>query len=63
MPAPVAAEADREASSPGAGFYFAAYHLILPATSIVLVSIGGWMLGMLVDFTRNIFGRIPALFG
>ena len=23
-----------------------AYHLILPATSIVLVSIGGWMLGM-----------------
>lgn len=24
---------------------------------------GGWMLGMLVDFTRNIFGRIPALFG
>jgi peptide/nickel transport system permease protein len=23
-----------------------AYHLVLPATSIVLVSIGGWMLGM-----------------
>ncbi|GAA4766927.1 ABC transporter permease [Microbacterium gilvum] len=36
-------------TSPGFSLAFVgdvAYHLVLPATSIVLVSVGGWMLGM-----------------
>jgi flagellar biosynthetic protein FliQ len=31
--------------------------------SMALLLFGGWMLGTLVEFTRGIFQRIPALFG
>jgi len=31
--------------------------------SMALLLFGSWMLGTLVDFTRGIFQRIPALFG
>jgi flagellar biosynthesis protein FliQ len=29
---------------------------------VTLAIFGGWQLGMLVDFTRDIYQRIPALF-
>jgi flagellar biosynthesis protein FliQ len=29
----------------------------------VLVITGGWQIGVMVDFTRRIFERIPQLFG
>ena len=35
----------------------------LVCIGLAMVLFGGWMLGMLVDFTRGIFQRIPALFG
>ena len=35
----------------------------LIALALAMVLFGSWMLGMLVDFTRGIFQRIPALFG
>ena len=31
--------------------------------SMALLLFGSWMLGTLVEFTRGIFQRIPALFG
>ncbi len=31
--------------------------------SLALLLFGSWMLGTLVEFTRGIFQRIPALFG
>lgn len=34
----------------------------LIAIGLALLLFGGWMLGILVDFTRGIFQRIPALF-
>jgi len=35
----------------------------LISLALAMVLFGSWMLGMLVDFTRGIFQRIPALFG
>ncbi len=35
----------------------------LVAEGLALLLFGGWMLGTLVEFTRGIFQRIPALFG
>jgi flagellar biosynthetic protein FliQ len=35
----------------------------LIALALAMVLFGSWMLGMLMDFTRGIFQRIPALFG
>ncbi len=35
----------------------------LVCIGLAMLLFGGWMLGMMVDFTRNIFQRIPALFG
>jgi flagellar biosynthetic protein FliQ len=35
----------------------------LLATGGAMLLFGGWMLGTLVDFTRGMFQRIPALFG
>ncbi len=34
----------------------------LLATGITLALFGGWQLSMLVDYTRDIYKRIPALF-
>jgi flagellar biosynthetic protein FliQ len=34
----------------------------LIAEALALLLFGGWMLTTLVDFTRNIFQRIPTLF-
>ena len=34
----------------------------LLAMSLVLLAFGSWQLGILVDFTRAIFERIPTLF-
>lgn len=34
----------------------------LVVMGITLAVFGGWQLGMLVDFTRDIYKRIPALF-
>ena len=35
----------------------------LAALAVVLVLTGGWQIGVMVDFTRRIFERIPQLFG
>ncbi len=35
----------------------------LAALAVVLVITGGWQIGIMVDFTRRIFERIPQLFG
>jgi flagellar biosynthetic protein FliQ len=35
----------------------------LVALAVVLVITGGWQIGVMVDFTRRIFERIPQLFG
>ncbi len=35
----------------------------LVCIGLAMLLFGGWMLGMLVDFTRGMFQRIPALFG
>ena len=35
----------------------------LVCIGLAMLLFGGWMLAMLVDFTRGIFQRIPALFG
>ncbi len=35
----------------------------LAALAVVLVITGGWQIGVMVDFTRRIFERIPQLFG
>lgn len=35
----------------------------LLSMGLAMLLFGGWMLGTLVDFTRGIFQRIPALFG
>lgn len=34
----------------------------LLAMAIVSIAFGGWQLGLLIDFTRSVFERIPALF-
>jgi len=34
----------------------------LAALAVVLVLTGGWQIGVMVDFTRRIFERIPQLF-
>jgi flagellar biosynthetic protein FliQ len=34
----------------------------LLAMALVLLAFGSWQLGILVDFTRAIFERIPTLF-
>jgi len=34
----------------------------LAALSVVLIITGGWQIGLMVDFTRRIFERIPQLF-
>lgn len=34
----------------------------LAALAITLAIVGGWQLSLLVDYTRNLFQRIPALF-
>lgn len=34
----------------------------LAALALVLVIAGGWQIGLLVDYTRRIFERIPQLF-
>jgi len=34
----------------------------LAALAVVLVITGGWQIGVMVDFTRRIFERIPQLF-
>jgi flagellar biosynthetic protein FliQ len=34
----------------------------LAALGITLVLVGGWQIGVLVDFTRRLFERIPQLF-
>ena len=34
----------------------------LAALAVVLVLTGGWQIGIMVDFTRRIFERIPQLF-
>ena len=35
----------------------------LAALAVVLVITGGWQIGVMVDFPRRIFERIPQLFG
>ena len=35
----------------------------LVGLGLTMLVFGGWMLGTLVEFTRSIFQRIPALFG
>lgn len=35
----------------------------LIALGLTLALLGGWMINLLVDYTRVLFGRIPALFG
>ena len=35
----------------------------LAALAVVLVRTGGWQIGVMIDFTRRIFERIPQLFG
>ena len=35
----------------------------LAALAVVLVITGGWQIGVMGDFTRRIFERIPQLFG
>lgn len=35
----------------------------LAALAVVLVITGGWQIGVMIDFTRRIFERIPQLFG
>ena len=34
----------------------------LAALAITLTIVGGWQLGLLVDYTRSLFERIPTLF-
>jgi flagellar biosynthetic protein FliQ len=34
----------------------------LAAIAITLAIVGGWQLGLLVDYTRGLFQRIPTLF-
>ena len=34
----------------------------LVAMAITLAVVGGWQVGMLVDYTRSVFQRIPTLF-
>ncbi len=34
----------------------------LVALAVVLVLTGGWQIGIMIDFTRRIFERIPQLF-
>jgi len=34
----------------------------LAALAITLAIVGGWQLGLLVDYTRSLFQRIPTLF-
>lgn len=34
----------------------------LVAIAVVLVLTGGWQIGIMIDFTRRIFERIPQLF-
>ena len=34
----------------------------LVAMAITLAVVGGWQLGMLVDYTRSVFQRIPTMF-
>jgi flagellar biosynthetic protein FliQ len=34
----------------------------LAAMAITLAIVGGWQLGLLVDYTRGLFQRIPTLF-
>ncbi len=34
----------------------------LAALALVLIVAGGWQIGMMVDYTRRIFERIPQLF-
>jgi flagellar biosynthetic protein FliQ len=34
----------------------------LAALAITLAIVGGWQLGLLVDYTRGLFQRIPTLF-
>jgi flagellar biosynthetic protein FliQ len=34
----------------------------LAALAITLVLVGGWQIGVLVDYTRRLFERIPQLF-
>lgn len=34
----------------------------LVAMTITLAVVGGWQLGMLVDYTRSVFQRIPTMF-
>jgi len=34
----------------------------LAALAVVLILTGGWQIGVMVDFTRRIFERIPQLF-
>ncbi|MBM3406258.1 MAG: flagellar biosynthesis protein FliQ [Betaproteobacteria bacterium] len=34
----------------------------LAALAVVLVLTGGWQIGIIIDFTRRIFERIPQLF-
>jgi flagellar biosynthetic protein FliQ len=34
----------------------------LAALAITLAVVGGWQLGLLVDYTRSLFQRIPTLF-
>lgn len=34
----------------------------LAALAVVLVLTGGWQIGIMIDFTRRIFERIPQLF-
>ena len=34
----------------------------LAALALVLIIAGGWQIGMMVDYTRRIFERIPQLF-
>ncbi|MEN9775136.1 MAG: Flagellar biosynthetic protein FliQ [Pseudomonadota bacterium] len=34
----------------------------LAAMGVVLILVGGWQIGVLVDYTRRLFERIPLLF-
>jgi flagellar biosynthetic protein FliQ len=34
----------------------------LAALALVLVLVGGWQIGVLVDYTRRLFERIPQIF-
>jgi flagellar biosynthetic protein FliQ len=34
----------------------------LAALAVVLVLVGGWQIGVLVDYTRRLFERIPQIF-